>query len=166
MIKTWKKTNEGSYSLSADNNEIGIMNISHDSLERKAACFFDDKELVIKRTGFWKSTIEISNKAGQVISKVHPEKWYANSWSFDYKGKKYTIIVRNNPLAEWAILHISEEIAAYGLHTVNGKLNVKITTSSQGSDFLFDFLLWYLFLPIATENMDDSFTFVMLVNNQ
>jgi hypothetical protein len=166
MTKGWNKTNEGNYSFSVANKEIGNMEISYASLDRKAICHIEDNDFIIKRTGFWKSTIEISNLAGQTIAKIYPEKWYANTWTFDYNEKKYKVIVRNNPLAEYAILDNSNELAAYGLTTDNGKINVRITTPSNNSDFLFDFLLWYLFVPIATENMGDNFIFLMLLNNQ
>ena len=166
MTKNWKKTKAGVYSFTIDNNEIGTMEISYESLEREAICRFEGNEFVFKRTGFWKSTIEISNQAGQTIAKIYPEKWYASSWTFDYYEKKYKVIVRNNPLAEYAILDNSAELAAYGLITNNGSVNIRITSSAKSSDLLFDFLLWYLFVPIATENMGDSFTFLMLLNNQ
>ena len=166
MTKTWKKTNEGTYVFAVANQEVGTMEVSYASLERKAICHIKDKDFIIKRIGFWKSTIEISNPAGEVIAKIYPEKWYANSWAFDYNEKKYKVTVRNNPLAEYAILDDSNELAAYGLTTENGKITVRITTSGHSKDFLFDFLLWYLFVPIATENMGDSFAFSMLVNTQ
>ena len=165
MIKNWKKTNEGIYAFFADSAEIGKMELLNNSSESKAVCFIKNNQFTIKRTGFWKSTIEISNKAGQTIIKVQPEKWYATYWTIDYNNKKYKLTVRNNPLSEWAILDNSKEIAAYGLFMDNDRLAVKITNSNESSDFLFDFLLWYLFAPIATENMDDSFTFLMLTVN-
>ncbi len=166
MTKSWKKAGEGIYSFSVDSKEIGKMVIYYDSLDRKAKCHIENNDFVIKRTGFWKSTIEISNETGQTIAKIYPEKWYASSWTFDYNDKKYKLTVRNNPLAEYAIFDNSNEIAAYGLITENGLVNVRITTLNQSSDFVFDFLLWYLFVPIVTENMGDDFTFQMLMPNQ
>jgi hypothetical protein len=41
-------------------------------------------------------------------------------------------------------------------------VNVKITTTEEPLDLLFDFILWYLFVPVATENLDDNLTFLML----
>jgi hypothetical protein len=166
MVKHWEKTQDGTYTFSVDSNEIGKMEISYDSLERKAICNYEETDFIIKRTGFWKSTIEIANETGQIIARMYPEKWYASSWILDYKKKHYKVIVRNNPLAEYAILDNSSELAAYGLITDNGRVTVRITTSNQNTDFLLDFLLWYLFVPIATENMGDTFTFLMLLNNQ
>jgi hypothetical protein len=166
MTKNWKKTKEGNYSFSVDNKQIGTMEISYASLERKAICNIENNVFIIKRTGFWKSTVEINNQTGQTIAKLYPKKWYANSWTLDFKEKELEVIVRNNPLAEYAIIDNSKELAAYGLTTENGNLTVRVTTLDESSGFLFDFLLWYLFVPIATENMGDSFTFMMLLNIQ
>ncbi len=142
------------------------MEINNSSPERKAICDIDNNIFVIKRTGFWKNSIEIVNQAGDTIARVYPEKWYANSWTLELHEKMYKLIVRNNPLAEYVIFDNTVEIAAYGLATEDGNVIVRITTKEESSDFLFDYLLWYLFVPIATENMGDSFTFMMLLNNQ
>lgn len=164
MIKSWKKTKEGEYSFSLDNNDMGTMKISYNSLEREAKCQIQGKHFSIRRTGFWKSTIEIYNESGESIAKIYPEKWYASSWTFDYQDKVYKIKVRNNPLAEYVIQDNSKDLAAYGLTTENEKVSVRISTLSQNSDLLFDFILWYLFVPIATENMGDDFLFLMLLS--
>lgn len=164
MLKSWKKTEEGKYSFLIDNNDMGTMKLSYDSLEREAKCQIQGQYFTIKRTGFWKSTIEIYNEVGEAIAKIYPEKWYASSWTFDYKDNVYKIIVRNNPLAEYVIQHNSKDLAAYGLTTEDGKVSVRICTLSQNSDLLFDFLLWYLFVPIAAENLGDDFLFLMLLS--
>ncbi len=164
MTKNWIKNNESNYTFSIDNKLIGTMEISYLSSERKAFCQIGSHNFSISRIGFWKSMIEINNDKGKLIAKVYPEKWYANSWIFEYNENKYKIVVRNNPLAEYAIIDKSIEQVAYGLTSENGKLKVKITTSSKISDFIFDYLLWYLFVPIATENMGDSFSFLMIQN--
>ncbi len=160
--KNWKKTTEGSYSFFIDEQEIGTMNIAHSTLERAATCSIAGKDLVIKRTGFWKSTIEITDASGQLNGKIYPEKWYASSWAFDYQNKKYKVIVRNNPLAEFVIQENGKDQIAYALNTSNKVVNVRITTTTEPLDLLFDFVLWYLFVPVATENMDDNFTFLLL----
>ena len=164
MIKSWKRTEEGKYSFSMDNNDIGTIKISYNTLESEAKCQIQGKHFTIKRTGFWKSTIEIYNEGGDSIAKIYPEKWYASSWTFDYRDKVYKIKVRNNPLAEYVIQVNSKDLAAYGLTTENEKVSVRISTLSQNSDLLFDFILWYLFVPIATENMGDDFLFLMLLS--
>lgn len=166
MTKKWKKTNEGNYSFSVDNKHVGTMEISYASSDRKAICNINNKVFIIKRTGFWKSSLEIDNQFGQTIARVYPEKWYANSWAIELHEKMYKLIVRNNPLAEYVIFDNIVEIAAYGLATENGNVIVRITTKEESSDFLFDYLLWYLFVPIATENMGDNLTFMMLLNTQ
>lgn len=92
---------------------------------------------------------------------VYPEKWYAHSSVIDLGDKKYKLVIRNNPLAEYAITENDKDILAYGLDTQNRELNVRI--SSPGNpDFLFDFILWYLFLPVADENFGDDYSFLLL----
>jgi hypothetical protein len=161
--KSWKKMAEGQYAFYVDDVESGQMQISYNSLERKAQCEVNGVPFQIKRTGFWKTSIDISKATGEVIGKVYPEKWYASSWSFEFGNKKYRIIIRNNPMAEYAILDGTTEIAAYGLDANNGHPKVRITSTDKEADFIFDFLLWYLFVPTATENSEDHLVFLLLV---
>lgn len=168
MTRKWDKLGESKYSFSVDNNKIGEMEIILNSIDSKATCQIRNEKFIIKRTGFWKSSIEIMNSNEETVAKTYFEKWYANSSVLEYGDKKYKLIVHNNPLAEYSIIDGNKNLIAYGLNTDtdNGKVNVKITSESISADFLFDFLLWYLFVPIATENMGDSFTFQMLMNTQ
>lgn len=67
-------------------------------------------------------------------------------------------------MAEWAILDENgKELIAYGLNAHEGKITVKITSVADDLEPLFDFILWYLFVPIASENMGDNFLFMMLI---
>lgn len=166
MTKSWKKTGTGQYSFWIDDTEAGVMHIAHNTNEHKAVAVIDGNEYTIKRTGFWKSTIEITGADGQTIAKAYYEKWYANSLILEYKNNTYKMVIRNNPLAEWAILDNGRNILAYGLDTENGRTALRITSSANDTDILLDFLLWYVFVPIATENSGDHFVFTMMLANQ
>jgi hypothetical protein len=164
MNKAWRKTAEATYAFSVDGKEAGTMGIMHDTKDSRALISMQGDEIMISRTGFWKSGIEITGKNGKVIAKVYSEKWYANRWALEYGGEKYELSIRNNPLAEWVIQHNGKDLLAYGLHTgnKNGMVNIRISSFENTSPSIFDFLLWYLFLPVATENMGDNFTFTLL----
>lgn len=97
-----------------------------------------------------------------MILKSYTEKWYANSTIIEYKGKKLVLKIRNNPLAEYVLYDVNKEILAYRLETVSGKAEVKI--KSNTSDYMFDYLLWYVFLPIAQENIGYNYDFIMLLS--
>lgn len=161
--KKWLKTEKSIFTLWDNNQQIGTMEIAMGSTARKATASFQGKKIVIKKTGFWKSNLEITDQNGQIIAKVYSEKWYANSFILETDKKKYKLLVRNNPLAEWAIKDNNEDLLAYGLTTQNGKVSVKITAASDKTNYLFDFILWYLFVPIATEHGADDLTFLMLI---
>ncbi|MEJ7827967.1 MAG: hypothetical protein WKF91_07225 [Segetibacter sp.] len=166
MTRKWDKIGESKYSFSVDNNIVGEMEIMINSIDSKATFQIKDEKFIIKRAGFWKSSIEIINSKQETVAKTYFEKWYANSSVLEYGDKKYKLIVHNNPLAEYSIINGNKNLLAYGLNTDNGKVNVKITSENSSTDFLLDFLLWYLFIPIASENMGDNFTFLMLTTTQ
>lgn len=165
MIKNWVKIGTSKYKFLVDHKEIGTLDISLSSTDSKAIAKINNNEFIIRRTGFWKTVVEITDQNNILIAKVFPEKWYANSLTLDFNSSKYKLLIRNNPLAEYAILNQNKVILAYGLNTGNdnGMVNLKITNSEGNNHYILDMLLWYLFVPIAAENMGDNFTFTMLM---
>jgi hypothetical protein len=152
MKKRWVRESDFNYTFLVDEKKVGKMEVHFNKNQSKAICTMGKKIFEIKRSGFWSSNLEIIDNDEGVILKAYPEKWYANTSTVEYKSKKYKLIVRNNPLAEFAITENGKDILAYGLALENKKVKISILTSIE-SDFVFDCLLWYLFLPIANENI-------------
>jgi len=161
--KQWKKNPEGHFVFSVHGNEMGSMAIQMNVMERKAIIKIGVEIYSLKHTGFWKSTIEIEDVKGNIVLKTYADKWYANSSSIDYKGRILKLKIRNNPLAEYVILEGDKEILAYGLHFEDHQIGTRILTAPSNKDYLLDFLLWYLFVPVAQENMGDSYVFFTLL---
>ena len=161
--KKWVKTGKFNFSFQDNNQEIGTMEIASGTMERKAIAKFEEQTIVIKKTGLWKNILELTDTKGQIIAKAFHEKWYANSLILEYNNKKYKLLIRNNPLAEWVIQYNNEDLLAYGLSTKTGKAYIRITTITDKADYLLDFILWYLFVPIAAEQGADDFTFLALL---
>ena len=160
MKKQWVKHADFNYSLWVQDKEIGRMDIHFNTVASEAICTIDGKILQIKRTGFWKSGLEIADSNNNIVLKAYPENWYANTSIIEVENKTYKLIIRNNPLAEFAITENGKNVIAYGLDIENGRVKLRITKS--GNDIpIFDFLLWYLFLPIANENSGDSYSFIV-----
>ena len=161
--KKWVKIDDSIFTLWDNNHQIGKLEIAKRNSEKKANVSFQDKEFVIKKTGFWKSNLEITDLNGQIIARTYSEKWYRNSFVLEIGSMKYKLLVRNNPLAEWTIQDNNKDLLAYGLSTQDGKVAVKIKSNSEEPNYLFDFILWYLFEPIATEQCADDLTFLLLI---
>jgi hypothetical protein len=161
-LKNWKKTEEAVFTLWDNHQEIGKMEIALASIERKAIANINNQIIKIKRTGFWKSNLEITGSNGELIAKTYPEKWYSSAYILEYGTKLYKLKVRNNPLAEWVIQENNEDLLCYGLITQDGKAGIKIA-GSKNTPYLFDFILWYLFAQIATEQSGEDLTFLALI---
>ena len=118
----------------------------------RAICSIDGKALDIKRVGHWKWNIAIctDNMQQNVLIAV-VDKCYGNTFNIKVENKEYQLIIRNNPLVDYAIMENGKDLLTYGLATENGVLTLRLSTGEK-SNYYFDFLLWYLFLPTATEN--------------
>lgn len=158
MEKKWSKTAEGTYAFEVDGAEAGTIHIEWNSLNQQATAEMEGSTFNIKKVGFWKNTVEITDKNDMPVAKVYPEKWFANSSILEYKGYKYKVLLRNNPMAEYAITRDNEDVLAYGLFAEKGKTYVRISGSGGDSEPMFHALLWYLFAPIVHEHMGDTFS--------
>lgn len=163
MKKQWIKTKDFNYTFCVDETETGKMEINFNSLEQRAICSVNGQVLEIKRTGFWKSSIEITDSSSSVILKAYPEKWYANTSIVEYGGRKLKLLIRNNPLAQLAVTENDKDILVYALATQDKEHQVLIS-STANIDYVLDFLLWYLFVPIAAENFGDDYSFLLMVS--
>ncbi|MBY0479082.1 MAG: hypothetical protein K2Q24_15650 [Chitinophagaceae bacterium] len=160
--KKWIANGEARFAFFIDNAEVGSLSFKPADGNSTAVAKIGNKIYQFKRTGFWKSSIDVIDNSGQVVMHVFYKKWYANTSILKYKGKEYELVIRNNPMAEWAILDEGKDYLAYGLIANDGGINIKIKTNSETMDLLFDFLLWYLFAPIAQENNCGDFMFHLL----
>ena len=159
MNRHWIKNQDNSFTFFSGENEIGNMNFRFSSADKTISFNIGQKHFSIERKGFWGNILLVTDTEEQEILKVYPEKWYANHWMVNYDGKNYQLLVRNNPLAEYVISDGKKQILAYGLKPNGGKVQAKITAAVDQSDFILDFLIWYLFAPVAQENIGDSLNF-------
>lgn len=163
MDGNWIKNAEYNYSFHVDKHTIGTMEIQPNAYKSKASITINGERYQLRRSGFWKSTIEISDSADRSVLKTVPKRWKSNSSTIEFGNKSYQISFRNNPLAEIAILDGDQLIVSYGLTVQNKKQCVKIVATEE-AHYLLHFLVWYLFLPIATETLGDQYDFLMLLS--
>lgn len=164
-IRIWKTIKQGLYSFEVNSKSIGTLEVIYTHFDRKALFTIENKVYTLKYTSFWKSNFLITDENENVILTSRIEKWYANTTILEYKGKQLQLKIRNNPLAEYVIFDGDYEILAYGLSTENRKATVRIHSNITENDYFLDFLLWYIFLPIAQENIGDNFTFHSLLSS-
>ena len=161
-LKNWKKIGEGNYALYKEDSKLGSLSIQTNLFERKATLDSNNQTYNLRHTGFWKNNIVITDAHGNVVLKTRTQKWYANTTIIEFEDKQLQLLIRNNPLAEYAIVEGDKEILAYGLDVKEGKAVTRIQTEIHNKSYLLDFYLWYLFVPVAQENMGDDLTFLLL----
>lgn len=158
----WIKQDEFTYHFIRNNRKAGEMKIDYNSFQSNAGCLLNESRFTIKRTGFWKTAIEITDDHGEVILTTSPEKWYSGSYLVNYGNRKCKLNVRNNPLAEYVLIENDKEMLTYGLNTENKTLVVKIS-EAEDCDAILHYLLWYLFVPVANENFGNTYLFQLSV---
>lgn len=170
MTKKWNKIDKNNYKLFIDEVEIGLFKLNEKSTNSEVIASFLGKEFKIYRTGFWKSNIEVVDNENNIISKIYNKKWYGSSFVIEFYDKKLNLIIKNNPLIEWSIYNEDDLILSYALDTSNKDVGLKITQPvnnklNEENDYLLDFLLWYLFLPVISENSDEELLMFILLTS-
>jgi hypothetical protein len=165
MTKKWEKKDKNLFVFSVDNREIGSLQLQPTSLSQKATALLEGKAYTIQRTGFWKTKIEIIDELENTIARVSSEKWYSRYSKLEYKFHTYRLLLRNNPLAEWVVFDGSHELMSYRLLTQKGitMSTIEMKDQRHKPDYLLDFLMWYLFIPVAHEYVSSDSTFVIVM---
>ena len=68
MIKNWNKIEGSKYAFSIDGKEIGTVEMVLNSMDTKAIAKIGRNEITIRRTGFWKNTIELTDQNNMLIA--------------------------------------------------------------------------------------------------
>lgn len=160
----WKRLSDFRFALYQDGEQKGQMTIDYASAQQTADCSWEEQRFIIRRTGFWKSGVEIEDTTSkEILLKAGPKKWYSNRLEVVAFGQHLELKVWNNPLAEWALERDGKPVLAYGLST-DGVVGVRITVGEANVPPHYHFLLWYLFYPVAQENSGDNPAFLLLLS--
>ncbi len=143
----WIKISEQEFHLKEKDALLATMKLN----AGKATCHIGKRSLQIHKKGFWHTQLELADSSGQVLTILKPVTWFGHRWSFHLYGQDYELLVRNNPLAEFAVRQQNRDVVAYGLKTQNGRVAAVISDHRTKALPEIDLLLWYLFLPVAQE---------------
>ena len=149
MEKQWMKgSNHKEHTFWVDGKKIGNMNIIFSQISHRAICTIGENEFEVKRVGYWKSNFGMTyHNKNHILTAITDER-YGNTFNIEFENKEYKLIIRNNPWIEYVITENVQDILIYALKSENGKPKTMIYSSDK-SNYYFDFLLWFLFLPIA-----------------
>lgn len=156
--KHWTKSGTSDFVFYVNNKPEAALKLTLNSSDGKALVNIGTEKYTLRKVGFWKNTLEISDENNKIIGKIYADKWFARNQIFQYNEIEYFIEVGNNPLSEVAIKHNGKLVLSYGLEP-NESIKVRIRSTENSQDYLMDVILWYMFFPIATENMGDTYVF-------
>lgn len=157
--KKWTAIGTLKYAFSVAEQPIGTMEMIYKGWKAKAVFKIAESTLYLSHKGFWNSTIVIKDEHGSMVLETVAEKWYSGRSLIKYKNQTLQLKLTNNPMAGYVISYFDKELLSYSLEIASGQLKIKTGPADANADYLLDFVLWYLFSPIAQENMGDSFVF-------
>jgi hypothetical protein len=150
-LKRWEKKNENTFVFLVD--EAQVADLTFDLKTYNAVLKTQNEEYFFTRKGFWKTSLEILDNKEVQIAKLYFEKWYSHMSTLEYKNQKLYCATRNNPMIEVALLDNKKTVLAYGLQLENGVIHLNISSAQQTIDPILEALIWFAFIPIATENI-------------
>lgn len=158
MTYNWTKKEAQLFELTANDQVIGTLGFNKNFTVATAQ--FGKEKITLRRSGFFKTNFELVSSEGNIIGYSKPKKWYSSTTILNYHERVYEIKIRNNPLCEFALYAGNEQLAAYSLTHEKGKAAVKINTVTE--ELIFQFILWYLFYPVAIENGGSELLFITI----
>lgn len=132
--------------------------VKYNPTQRSARITIGDKHRLffIESAGSLSGKYIFKNEYGLEIGMMNNDKW-GKEGSVIIESKKYTYKISNNPVAELSIYDAATKkpLASCGLATgINGtSLSLSQQTNNADSNYLLLSLCWFLFLPVAKENI-------------
>ena len=159
----WKKelkNNRLAYELLNNNSLIARMVFDTNKSYYEATCIVGDFLYTIERNGFWKTRIQLKEENGRVAGTVIQERIHSRKWRINILNRTYYIHYHNNPLFELVIYDENYSyLITYKLCVDDDNYGAdvevhNVTVTNQEKNLLL-MLGWYLFMPIAQENVID-----------
>lgn len=120
-----------------------------------------EANFTISSSGFFSQKISITDSKSVAVLELAPKHWYSHKYSFQFNNEMYELTVKNNPLAEVVIKKGDIECLAYGLDKAKEDNKIALRIHEKGEQpLVLHILLWYLFEPVARENIAD---FLLLI---
>ncbi len=151
-----KKSLLQEYHLTADGSTRAI--VKYNPSQRSARVTIGDRHRLffIESAGALSGKYIFKNEYGLEVGMMSNDKW-GKEGSVIIESKKYIYKINNNPLAELTIYDAAslKQLVSCGLTTgINGtSLSLSQQTNNADSNYLLFSLCWFLFLPIAKENI-------------
>lgn len=162
--KAWTKTGDWEWRMTVSNTEKLTVRMQPGARKNQAIIEWSGKQYVLQIKGFWRGETVIADSDGNEVLSAKPATWYGSTLNVTYAGRTWQWVIRNNPLSEFCLQENGEDILAYSLETIKGKIGLRVRQKSGFDQPLLDALLWYHFHPILLEQTGmDVTTFVLLV---
>jgi hypothetical protein len=149
-------SNNEVYHLYKDDKKILTLALNPFSNSARVECEKQKRVFLIRKEGFRRNKTIVRNEYGIKIGELGHE----NKENFiDVNDERFFYSIENNPLAELVLYKQSKDrpFVTCGLSTKKGDPAVKFTKDKNLSDTAHPGLLmalcWYMFLPVAKENV-------------
>lgn len=140
-----------------DNDETRAV-VKYNPVQQSARITVGDMHRLffIENTGSFTGRYLFKNEYGIEVGSMSNDKW-SNKGSITIESQQYIFKIDNNPLATLTIYDSSQQqvLASCGLATnISGtSLSLAAQPTNAGTHYLLLSLCWFLFLPIAKENI-------------
>ena len=144
------------YHLYKDDKKILTLSLNPFSNSARVECEKQKRVFLIRKEGFRRNKTVLRNEYGIKIGELGQD----NNVNFiDVNDERFFYSIENNPLAELVLYKETKDkpFVSCGLSTKKGNAAVKFskdkTLSETAHPGLLMALCWYMFLPVAKENV-------------
>jgi hypothetical protein len=144
------------YHLYKDDKKILTLSLNPFSNSARVECEKQKRVFLIRKEGFRRNKTVLRNEYGIKIGELGQD----NNVNFiDVNDERFFYSIENNPLAELVLYKETKDkpFVSCGLSTKNGNAAVKFSKdkilSETAHPGLLMALCWYMFLPVAKENV-------------
>lgn len=149
-------TNHEVYHLCKDDKKLLTLTLNPFSSSARVECNNEKRVFLVRKEGFRRNKTVLRNEYGFKIGELGTE----NKLNFIMvNGERFYYTIQNNPLAELILYKESKEkpFVTCSLNAGNSGTGISFSKDTELSDAphpgLLMALCWYMFLPVARENV-------------
>ena len=120
----------------------------------------DEKRVfLIRKEGFLRNKTVLRDEYGMRIGQLGYEKSNSNNGTIELNEEKFSYIINTDQLTELKIFRENQEnpFVVCGLKAENGETSLQLNRDNEeltaSEHFMLMSLCWYMFLPVAKENL-------------
>lgn len=164
MKRNWNITKNGKHVLSINNKVVGEIEHLVNTTSKRSKFRIEDNEYIIKKVGQYGDKMVLQDVKSNEILSISNDERQLKKWVLEYNNQTYEFRIIDGTLHEFAIVDKNDTLISYSFKELLDLSTVLVKVDAKVENYFFDFVIWYLFYPLAYFHLGGDIDFKTTMN--